>query len=539
MNISKKIILLPAVIIVLLGGAGLMVIDEEIREGLGVRVERELKWLAESALEGLAISNKTLTVANVDAIAKRFGNISGARITFVDEFGVVTGDSKVAIEAISTLPNHKERIEIFQAYKSGLGVAKRHSETLKQDFFYVAIFKPITVQGQSIDYYARASFSSLTIRKQIVHMRYALLSILTVGVIFITLLTVLVLRWLSLSNEREKLHLENELRSRDTEIELMHELDSLLSACSEIADAKEVIKQVLPSILTQSQGAISVYKSSRDKLKTQMYWGGTWSENKHFRPNQCWGLRKGHRHLSSDKQQGVVCEHFANTGNQSTLCIPLIAHGETIGVLHLLKSKIDSQTAKLADAIAKRIGIAIANIELRFSLREQAIKDTLTNLYNRRYLFESLEQFVARALRTKSHIGIVMVDIDNFKKLNDSHGHDAGDLALKAIAKFFKTVTRASDVVCRYGGEEFCIVCPESNSEETLFIAEKLCFGVRDLAIQISGTQKITLTLSAGVAIFPNAEESIQKTISDADQALYQAKHDGRNCVRVSQSIHS
>jgi len=534
MNISKKIILLPAVIIVLLGGAGLLVIDEEIREGLGVRVERELKWLAESALEGLVISNRPMTVTNVDAIAKRFGEISGARITFIDEFGVVKGDSKVAVGTISTLANHKDRIEISQAFKTGLGVAKRYSETLRQDFFYVAVFKTLSIQGQQINYYARASFSSLTIRRQIVHMRYALLSILAAGVIVITFLTVVVLHWLSLSNEKEKIYLENQVLARNTEIELMHELDSLLSACSEIADAKEVIKQVLPSILTDSQGAISVYKSSRDKLRTQMYWGGSWNENKNFGPSQCWALRKGHRHLSSDIHKGIVCEHYANTGELSSLCIPLIAHGETIGVLHLLKNEINTEIATLAEAIAKRIGIAIANIELKFSLREQAIKDTLTNLYNRRYLFESLEQFVARALRTKSHIGIIMVDIDYFKKLNDSYGHDAGDVALKAIANFFKEVTRASDVVCRYGGEEFCIVCPDSSSEDTLFIAEKLCFGVRALGIKVSATEEIKLTLSAGVSTFPNVEESIKKTISEADQALYQAKHDGRNCVRVS-----
>jgi len=265
-----------------------------------------------------------------------------------------------------------------------------------------------------------------------------------------------------------------------------------------------------------------------------MYWGGSWNENKNFGPSQCWALRKGHRHLSSDIHKGIVCEHYANTGELSSLCIPLIAHGETIGVLHLLKNEINTEIATLAEAIAKRIGIAIANIELKFSLREQAIKDTLTNLYNRRYLFESLEQFVARALRTKSHIGIIMVDIDYFKKLNDSYGHDAGDVALKAIANFFKEVTRASDVVCRYGGEEFCIVCPDSSSEDTLFIAEKLCFGVRALGIKVSATKEIKLTLSAGVSTFPNVEESIKKTISEADQALYQAKHDGRNCVRVS-----
>ena len=123
MNLSKKIILMPAIIIVLLGGAGLLVIDEEIREGLGVRVERELKWLAESALEGLVISNRALSVTNVDAIAKRYGKISGARITFIDEFGAVTGDSKVAVGTISALANHKDRIEISEASRTGLGTA--------------------------------------------------------------------------------------------------------------------------------------------------------------------------------------------------------------------------------------------------------------------------------------------------------------------------------------------------------------------------------------------------------------------------------
>lgn len=522
---------MPLIIILGLGGFGLLLIDHQVSKEFDSRVEVELEWLAKSALESLILSDKTLSITH---IAKRLGDASGARITFVDAKGVVTGDSQVASDRLATIPNHINRPEFIQAKKSGLGTSRRHSETTRQHLIYTAVYKNININGNDIGYYSRASFSTSVIDEEILQIRFALLSILTLDVIVLAILILISLRWLSLSIKKDQNVLEDIISARDHEIKLMHELDSLLSTCGELSEAKDVIEKILPNILVDSHGAISIHKASRDKLSTKIFWGASWPEKLIFTPKECWALRKGHSHLFNPATTGVACEHYSISTNKSMLCVPLVAHGETIGVMHVANLNLTDKAIKLANAIAKRIGIAIANIELRYDLRQQAIKDTLTNLYNRRYLFEALEQLVARAIRNKEQIGIIMVDIDHFKRINDTYGHDAGDIVLKELSLFFRQMTRVSDIVCRYGGEEFCIVCPESTLEETLFIAEKLCFALRQLSIKLSANENISVTLSAGVGIFSHDNKSIEATISEADNALYQAKAAGRNCVNCA-----
>jgi len=532
MKLTNRIIFFPSIIIVLLGSIGLFIIDHQIHEGMHDRARLELEWLAKSAITTVSLSKKALTIEQLDPIAKALHEDSGARITFIDDTGVVLGDSNVPYKQVTALANHLSRIEIKQALAYGMGHAHRYSNTLNQEYIYLAVYQQVSSNQKLVNLYSRASLPTDTFHEQVMQMRFALLSILTVGVVSITLLSAFVLRLISASIKHDKNALEAEVAARNGEIELMHELDSILSTCSELTDAKEVIKKLLPALLEGSSGAISIYKSSRNKLNTKLFWGENWQENKYFSPNECWALRKGHQHIFNQKVKGISCEHFTQLENNSSLCIPLIAHGETIGVMHVVQAFLTEENSTLSDAIAKRIGLAIANIELKSSLRQQAIKDTLTNLYNRRYLFETLEQLVARSKRHNSEVGIIMVDIDHFKKLNDSYGHDAGDLVLKEVSYFLKSVTRSCDIVCRYGGEEFCVVCPETSKEETLLIAEKLCSGVAQLTIKINQTKKVTSTVSAGVAMYPTEEGSIEDIISLADKALYQAKHAGRNCVR-------
>ena len=539
MNSIKTIILRSFAMLLLLGGLCLLMIEHQLHQGSDKRVETELKWLAEFAGETIAIANVELKTKRIDPIAKRLKKTSGARFTFINDHGWVIGDSDVAFNQVVSMANHIERSEIQQALQSGHGSARRHSETLHHDFFYVAILKTIEINGRPVDLFARVSFSAETISAQIMDMRLTLLVISTFGVVTLTIIIVIAMRRMARAKEREQQILKSKLDQQDSEIEAMQELDSLLGACIELDDANKVINQLLPNLLDQSSGGISVYKSSRNTLVTDMFWGKPWLADTEFPPNQCWALRKGHEHLFNGGAKGVACEHFSQDQalNQSSLCVPLIAHGETVGVMHIHQQQFSDQLITLINSVAKRIGIAIANVQLKHSLRQQAIRDSLTNLYNRRYLFETLEQLVARSLRSNSPIGIIMIDIDHFKKLNDSYGHDAGDIALKTAADFFVKGTRAGDVVCRYGGEEFCIVCPDSSIEQTVSIAQKICIGVAGLEIKINHNEKITMTLSAGVSAFVDEENMIHGVISQADQALYQAKSDGRNCVRAFKFI--
>ena len=170
------------------------------------------------------------------------------------------------------------------------------------------------------------------------------------------------------------------------------------------------------------------------------------------------------------------------------------------------------------------------------SIHEQAITDSLTGLHNRRYLWELLKREFARARRNRTTIAAVMIDIDHFKRINDTFGHEAGDLVIAELGALFKRSVRGSDVACRYGGEEFALVLPEISIENARRKAETLRQGVKSLVLEHRGTPLGPITTSLGVAVFPNHAEDAESLFRRADQALYEAKNAGRDRVVVAQS---
>lgn len=169
---------------------------------------------------------------------------------------------------------------------------------------------------------------------------------------------------------------------------------------------------------------------------------------------------------------------------------------------------------------------------LQAELREQAIRDPLTGLYNRRYLDEIVEREVARAARENYPISFVMMDIDHFKDTNDTYGHNAGDTVLQRIAAQFIGQTRIGDVICRYGGEEFLAVLPNVSTEIAYQVAERWRKSIQDAKLFLEN-REIRNTISCGIAAYPKDGDTNAVIISMADKALYQAKHDGRNRVII------
>ncbi|MEZ9232224.1 diguanylate cyclase [Vibrio amylolyticus] len=537
MTLVVRSILLPSIVLIAIGVFGVFTIDQQLRGNMEQRVEQELHRLADASLAALDLSDNPLNINNIDPIAKRIGLMTKTRITFVDSEGTVMGDSRVKEELVGTMSNHLHRSELVKAKEMGFGHDIRYSETLDKNFFYVAVYKPIEVEGTRAYYFARASVSADVLNSQIAHMRLAFLSILLAAMMLVGAIAFMVLRWGAASTKERQLLLESEIAGKTKQIERMYELDSLLNASSDLEDAGKVVSKLIPSLLANTSGAISIYKPSRNQLKLQLFWGAEWQDSLYFSAEQCWALRKGHEHLSHLDSSQVDCEHFTQPKSQATLCIPLIAHGETIGVMHVLKAGFEDADVANAKAIAKRLAMSIANIELKTSLRHLAFKDPLTRLYNRRYLFETLSQWVAASRNKHTEIGIIMIDLDHFKLLNDEYGHDVGDQVLVAISQFYLDTVDASDIVCRYGGEEFCIAVPESNSADLMKLAHTLCDGMAEVSIDIDNTKKVKVTGSIGVAIFSNACSSIEHTITEADAALYKAKEEGRKCVRYGSSI--
>jgi diguanylate cyclase (GGDEF)-like protein len=219
-----------------------------------------------------------------------------------------------------------------------------------------------------------------------------------------------------------------------------------------------------------------------------------------------------------------------------------MAQGDAMGILHI---RIEAQPGQdqptlteskqqIARAMADSMALAMANLKLRIYLREQSIRDSLTGLFNRRYLDETLEREFKRAARMQRTVGIIMLDLDHFKGFNDTFGHEAGDILLQKLGEFLKQHLRGGDIACRYGGEEFVLILPEVSLEHVQRRAEQIREEVKNLNIQYNDTVLTAPTLSLGIAMFPEHGETSQQVLGAADTALYTAKGNGRDRVVVA-----
>jgi diguanylate cyclase (GGDEF)-like protein len=230
---------------------------------------------------------------------------------------------------------------------------------------------------------------------------------------------------------------------------------------------------------------------------------------------------------------------------RESLSVPMVAHGNTVGVLHLefesvapLRSDSDTRSLRdsheqLAISAASQLALSLASLQLRETLREQAIRDPLTGLFNRRFLEESFERELQLASRKEQPIAVLFVDLDHFKRFNDTFGHDAGDMVLQSLADLFRNFFRATDICCR-GGEEFAIILPESNSRDAAIRADALRSEVKQLRLQYKKQTLGQITLSAGVAAYPEHGMNSSDLLKIADQCLYESKARGRDIVTVA-----
>ena len=182
--------------------------------------------------------------------------------------------------------------------------------------------------------------------------------------------------------------------------------------------------------------------------------------------------------------------------------------------------------------VTEQISLALANLNLQRALKEQSIKDPLTKLYNRRYLEDTLPRELSRAQRSEQPLTVLLMDIDHFKKVNDTYGHDAGDAVLAAFAKMLTTKVRKEDVACRWGGEEFLLILGAANEDLAKARAQEICDTSRGLKIIFQG-KPIPITVSIGAAIFPSHGETPEELIRNADLSLYKAKQGGRDQVVI------
>jgi diguanylate cyclase (GGDEF)-like protein len=324
------------------------------------------------------------------------------------------------------------------------------------------------------------------------------------------------------------------LKSADTsreQVARLFEMADVLQSATDYGDANQVLKATASDMLPGFSGALYVFNNSRDRLVLSTSWGTTeTAPPETIQPDQCWALKRGKPHLNRPDGSKLCCEH--QHGADTVLEIPMIARGEIMGLFQLFAASTQAEqrleaVTGLASAIADGMSLALANMGLREKLRNQALRDPLTGLYNRRYMEDCLQRFVRLADRENREVSVVMVDLDHFKKLNDTHGHAFGDSVLRDTAMTIVGTLRETDVVCRYGGEELVVILPDCSLERAADKAEALRVRVAALT-QSHGAE---ISASFGVASVPYTSAGVSDLLAAADGALYKAKQNGRNQV--------
>jgi diguanylate cyclase (GGDEF)-like protein len=262
-----------------------------------------------------------------------------------------------------------------------------------------------------------------------------------------------------------------------------------------------------------------------------------------FTPNYqiplCRVVRAGRELVLPDLSEDMICTncHFGQK-HGSAYCVPIISGGKPIGALHLVSPHQDywtSERQRFIKAFVDQSAAAINNLRLMDQLRGRALMDEQTQVHNRRYLDDYLHKQLAVADRQRRHLSVMMIDIDYFKRFNDTYGHEAGDVVLKQFAQALKGALREGELIARYGGEEFTVVM-HGTAREAMTLAERLRRAVASLSFSqfTNNGEDVRITMSIGIAEFPSSGHTLEEILKASDVALYQAKDAGRNCVKVA-----
>ncbi len=465
----------------------------------------------------------------------------GRRFTVIHSSGKVLGDSQLNFRELSELDDHSQRVEIKSALTGESGLSKRYSPTLNQELLYVAKKIDFHMDAHDHDsiYVLRLAMPMTTLYAMAKDLQYIVAALMGCSLIVLMFSSWYSNRKVFLIVNKERDKQEDRIRKSTQEIELLHRLANMLAACNNVSEAQTVVADIIPRILGNINGCVSIMRESRNQLEVKLDWGGSWPANLTYAPHDCWALRKGKHHLSHDDHHHLPCNHMSQCEDSGvTLCLPLTAHGNTVGMFHLYfghqTESINEETKQLAFTIAEHLGLALANLSLQEKLRSQALSDPLTGLFNRRYFEEAIETEWNKSSQLNQPLSLLMLDLDHFKRFNDNFGHDAGDYVLKEVSNLLKRVIGENHVACRLGGEELAVLSPDCDNKESMELANLIVKSIRELHLDMKGLSLGQLGVSIGVTTYPDLNASTLDLVKAADTALYQAKDNGR-----SQAIHT
>lgn len=327
------------------------------------------------------------------------------------------------------------------------------------------------------------------------------------------------------------------LERRNQESVEINRMGELLQSCHSEEEVFTVAARTGHALFPEHSGRIHMVNDHQG-LTLVAEWGTEPPVPTMDESHTCWTVRHGQPHQDPPDCEDSLCPHCCEPGGIS-LCIPLLAEGTVTGVIKVnsgaAEADMDQAVAErksLLITMAEQVAMAVTNLRLREQLRQQAIKDPLTGLYNRRRLEETLQEELSWAERHDGTVGVIMLDVDHFKQLNDTHGHETGDAVLRELGGLLNRSLRREDRAFRYGGEEFTLVILKTNAKRLCRLAELVRVRVEEelnLSLFTESTGKETVSL--GAAQFPDHARDLHGLLQAADRALYLAKHRGRNRV--------
>ncbi len=532
MNTQKKVILYPLIVMVLGFVVTLLGAEYQLKKVWEKQIDSELQIITTSTLTSIASLNDQLMpeeeITSLDALARSHAIKKNLRLSIVNHDGQLVGDSSLSIDRFTSYDNQLSKQEIDVARIKRIAKVTRIDDVSGQPMVYFAQF------DRNTGYTVRAAIPLDAYQAQIFSMRKGFISFAIISIIVVVLFGSFISRLIKQAVEKERSLQEERIAKRTREITLLQTMTTMLSAVKNYQESGQVILNILPQLLPTLSGKLYLLDED-EKLNELVAWGQDKAGNvsvlinshvSDFQPPQ------------SETQSSSINESAMYQGSSHLICVDLIDEQALFGVIHFLGSKLavrDKNTRNLVMQLSKQISLGLTNLRVKNQLRNQAIRDPLTNLYNRRFMLEGFDQALNRAERHNSPLAVLMIDLDHFKKFNDTYGHKVGDLVLTEVAKLFNTNLRLEDIACRFGGEEFCIICPDTGLKDAYTLAEKLRTCVSELEITDKDYHLNAVTISVGIAIYPNHAISRQQLLSQADKALYSAKNRGRNTTVVSQ----
>jgi diguanylate cyclase (GGDEF)-like protein len=330
--------------------------------------------------------------------------------------------------------------------------------------------------------------------------------------------------------------LVHELQEHDRGMRLINRMNVLLQACTTQEEAYHIIALAVGELFTDQSGGLAILNDSGQYLETFAHWGVEPLLEPTFSLHDCCAMRRVQKHEVADPQTIVTCCHFVNPQKTGYLCLPLVVQGETLGLIALeipagMNHKQAINWRHLVEMLGEGIKLSLFNLKQREILREQTIHDPLTGIFNRCYLQDMLPREINYTKRLNAKLCIAMLDIDHFKQFNDTFGHEAGNTILCEFGKLLHENVRESDIVCRFGGDQFVLVLLDSPLEASCLHLEKICTLFKELKIWYGNQLLRPVTLSVGLVEASRNNLNVEVILRAAEEALFAAKRAGRGRI--------